>query len=254
MSKPRLASATKTPVLALIIAWGMALAAAPPPPPRPVSFGIDTQLSVASSGIHDFVEPTIAVSPVDPRNFVAGFFGEANGAVNTCFFRSSRDGGATWAPGGTAPFLTPNDFCAAPAMAADAAGTFYYSYIDLTFGEVQVRVARSVDGGLTFPDFSVAVDSGTTPGGPSPDKPWIVVDTQARSAYRGTIYLTYTDAAENTQDMVVISRDRGRTWSAPAPISEAVPFTQPIVEIVEGTLPVVAPDGKVFVFYIHAHQ
>ncbi|HEY3123858.1 MAG TPA: hypothetical protein VGK70_07310 [Thermoanaerobaculia bacterium] len=68
-------------------------------------------MSVATSGLHDFVEPAIAASPLDPGNLVAAFFGVKDFYTSTCFFRSSRDGGATWAPGGTIATRFPDDLC-----------------------------------------------------------------------------------------------------------------------------------------------
>ena len=256
MKRRRAYVSTGLSAVTVVMIWGLAMSAPPaPPPPTPVRFGPDTQLSVATPGLHDFVEPTIAASPLDPRNLVAGFFGETGKFPSSCFFRSSRDGGTTWAPGGMLAVKTPDDLCADPSLAADSAGTFYYAYLDLSPGATDLRVARSTDGGATFPESTVVVASGTTSAGPNPDKDWIAVDTQRNSKYRGTIYLTYTDVASGaTRIAIVISRNAGRSWSAPVAISPAVPFTDPIVEVAEGSLPVVAPDGTVFVFYLHANQ
>src|SRR5712692_1871491 len=250
------------PLMALtaaIISGPAISAPAPPPSPARVQFGADSQLSVATSGIHDFVEPAIASNPLDPANLVAAFFGLAQG-FSPCFLRYSKDGGATWASGGTAATRSPDDFCADPSLAADPAGAFYFAYLDFvqvgfTFIS-DVRVARSTDGGASFPESSVVVVGGGGLEGPAPDKPWIAVDLQPKSHFRGTIYLTYTDFAnDGSQNMVVISRDAGRSWSAPVAIGPFVPVGPTFfAETVQATLPVVAPDGTVFVFYLHADE
>jgi len=256
MQSRRAYTSTGLSAVTVAMIWGLAMSAPPAlPPPMPVQFAPDTHISVATSAIHDFVEPAIAASPLDPNNLVAGFFGETSKLASSCFFRSSRDGGTTWIPGGTLAVKFPDDLCADPALAADPSGTFYYAYLDLSPGATDLRVARSTDGGATFPESTVVVASVTTSAGPNPDKDWIAVDTQRNSKYRGTIYLTYTDVASGaTRIAIVISRNAGRSWSAPVAISPPVPFTDPIVEVAEGSLPVVAPDGTVFVFYLHANQ
>src|SRR5262245_27540522 len=91
----------KGTAVTMAIASGLAISApASPPVPVPVQFASDFDLSTATSSIHDFVEPAIAASPVDPRNLVAGYFGERTLIDTSCFFRASRDGGVTWGPAG----------------------------------------------------------------------------------------------------------------------------------------------------------
>lgn len=243
-------------IATIAIASGFAISApAPPPAPAPVQFGADQRLSVMSSNIHDFVEPAIAASPLDPQNLVAAFFGETDPLRTTCFFRSSTDGGATWGPGGTLFSRTPDDLCADPSVAADPAGAFYIAYLDRDWNVgTDLRVARSSDRGASFTESTAVVTGTKTLEGPSPEKPWIAVDNQPKSNFRGTIYLTYTDVAFNaTQNKVMISRDAGRTWSSPIAIGPFVPFNSS-GEVVVGVLPVVAPDGTVYVFYLHANQ
>ena len=115
---------------AAAIASGLAISApVPPPPPVPVQFAADSQLSVATSAIHDFVEPAIAASPLDTRNLVAAFFGEWTPFEFTCFVRFSRDGGATWATGGSIATKTPDDLWTAIQVRTGAArgcGPFRY--------------------------------------------------------------------------------------------------------------------------------
>jgi len=194
------------------------------------------------------------VSPANPGTLVAGFhdlFPKTQDFV--CRIAFTADGGTSWTLAGAAPLQNSGDFCSDPALAADANGSFYYAYLDLNFGAQRsdVVVAKSTDGGRTFPTFSVAAQ-----GQPSinfPDKEYVGVDAGALSPFRGNVYLTWTDflnpndphALDNGQIKVVVSRDGGTTWSAPVALSHSAQFP----EAISGSLPVVAPDGTVFVFF-----
>src|SRR5207245_7438894 len=109
----------------------------------------------------------IAASPRDPLNLVAGYHDtrEVNPipGAEICRFAYSTDGGATWTAGGQTPLIEEpsQTFCADPSIAADADGIFYYAYLDVnastsTVKHVNLLVARSTDGGRTFPAYSVA--------------------------------------------------------------------------------------------------
>ena len=69
----------------------------------------------------------------------------------------------------------------------------------------------------------------------------MTVDTRPKSPFKGAIYASYDDFSQGIN--AVVSRDGGLSWSAPATI---VPFT---TTIDDGSLPVVAPDGSVYVFF-----
>ena len=199
-------------------------------------------------------EPTIAANPGNGRNLVAGFhdlFPKTQDFV--CRFAFTADKGRSWSLGGATPLQTNGNFCSDPALAADAQGTFYYAYLDINFGAIRsdIDVARSIDGGRTFSAFSVAVQG--HPRTNFPDKEFIAVDTQPGSPFKSTIYLSWTDflnpqdpnALDNGQIKVVVSRDGGHTWSAPVALTRSAQFP----DAISGSLPVVAPDGTVYVFY-----
>ena len=199
-------------------------------------------------------EPAIAVNPANGSNLVAGFhdlFPHTQDFV--CRFTSTINGGTSWTLGGSTPLRTSGNFCSDSAIAADANGNFYFAYLDITFGSQRsdIDVAKSTDGGMTFDTFSVAVNG--QPSRNFPDKEYIAVDTQAGSPFKGNIYITWTDflnphdrkALDNGQIKAVVSSDGGSTWSTPVAVSGSAQFP----EAISGSLPVVAPDGTIFVFY-----
>ncbi len=156
------------------------------------------------------------------------------------------DGGITWTLGG--PVTQGGNVCSDPALAADAKGKFYFAFLDLNFSRTAlvketISVARSADSGRTFPTFAVAV---TASSGSFVVKEYIAVDSNPNSPLRGSIYVSYTDfQGDSSQIKTVASKDGGLTWSNPKEVSRvALPPNE-----VQGSLPVVAPDGSVFIFY-----
>ena len=146
--------------------------------------------------------------------------------------------------------MTKTEICSDPALTADAEGHFFYSYLEtiLTRGGFdsidELRVARSTDGGQTFSSVSTAVpDSGGFP-----DKSYIAADARPGSPFLGRLYVTYTDFdLEGRTIRLVVSLDGGATWSRPLSISRTAPYESDTS--VQGSLPVVGPDGTVYVFF-----
>ncbi len=219
-------------------------------------FGPNIQISDEhiSGRLISQTEPTIAVNPANPQNLVAGFhdlFPKTQDFV--CRVAFTIDGGSAWKLAGATPLETSGDFCSDPALAADANGNFYYAYLDINFGSQRsdVVVAKSTDGGQTFPTFSVAVQG--QPAVNFPDKEYLAVDHSPDSPHLGTVYVSWTDflnphnrfALDNGQIKVVVSNDGATTWSAPIAISLSAQFP----EAISGSLPVVAPDGTAYIFF-----
>jgi len=220
------------------------------PAPVPVTFGPNIDLSLAKHSTRTSQqETTVAVNPLHPQNIVEGNIDHAlNPATNT--FSFTTDGGQTWTFGGSVPLENSTDAAGDPALAADADGNFYYSYLDdiIPNGRAITRtdlvVAKSTDGGRTFPTLSVALQGSTTE---FPDKDYIGVDAWAGSPFRGNIYLGWTDfSLAGVQIQVAVSHDKGQTWSKPIGVSQVVSTS---TEGLFGALPVTAPDGTVYVFY-----
>src|SRR5712691_11451637 len=101
-----------------------------------VQFGTNIRLSDEhfATRLISQTEPSIAVSPANPGNLVAGFhdlFPKTQDFV--CRIAFTADGGTSWTLAGAAPLQVSGDFCSDPALAADASGSFYYAYLDLNF-------------------------------------------------------------------------------------------------------------------------
>ncbi len=247
--------------LSIALLGGLALSAGGTvPAPVPVTFGpnIDLSMQNDSPGVIQR-ETTIAVNPKNPLNIVEGnhFRGGAPTAAHDTF-SFSMDGGRSWTLGGAVPLEQSPGASGDPALAADADGNFYFSHIDFSTtvqGYIlssSVVVAKSTDGGRSFPTLSVVHEEVSTPvSDSSPDKDYIGIDTWGGSPFKGTIYVGWTETIANVsgvfyQIQVAVSRDQGQTWSSPIGVSQLAPaFTEGLF----GALPVAAPDGTVYVFY-----
>ncbi len=212
---------------------------------RSVRFGVDLRLG-GDAGAYQS-EPAIAVNPASPANMVAAFIDYADrprqDRVRTV---ATNDGGATWTASAAAPQLDTRNATADPSVAGDSVGTLYHAYLEFgvnasTANDVDVVVARSTDGGRTFPTFTVAAAHSDTV---SFDKPYMTVDTQPKSPFKGTIYVATMDFFSGVN--VIVSRDGAATWSAPLLVA---PFPSNPTGFSQSPLPVVAPDGTAYVFY-----
>ena len=224
--------------------------------PIPVSFGPNINLTSRGDAVgQDEHETTVAVNPHDSRNIVEGHIDHKPGQ-SAVTFSSSADGGQTWTFGGPAPLEGAGEASTDPAIAADADGNFYYAYLDIesgsNFTRPDVVVARSTDGGRSFPFLSlVRRGANNTSVFDIPDKDYVAVDTWAKSPFRGTIYVAWSNiicTATGCDVRIMVSRsiDRGETWSAGLAISS--PRDAETADAT-GPLPVIAPDGTIYVFY-----
>jgi hypothetical protein len=178
----------------------------------------------------------------------------------------SNDGGATWCCTSSDPAhigtLIPGverltggiyDAGGDPALAFDSRGTVYYAGLGFnrTSAPNTVTVSRgtfSRSGQLSWsaPTFINATTAPSTLN----DKEWIAADANASSTFRDRIYLSWTRFIFNPQNgryvqspiFFAYSTDRGRTFSAPQSIVGNVLYDQ-------GSRPLVAPDGTVYVIF-----
>jgi len=112
---------------------------------------------------------------------------------------------------------------------------------------LDIRVWKSTDGGLTFnPSVVVAEGSRSVLN----DKPYVAVDA-SDSIYSGNVYVSWTRftfRADKIFAQIVLSKstDGGQIWSDPISIS---PEFDTSIRVVQGSMPVVGPDGTVYVAY-----
>ena len=158
----------------------------------------------------------------------------------------STDGGATW--GGVDLPLPPAkgangiDFGSDPSLVFDSLGNAFYSYIVVFFSNgngingTELAVARSTDGGMTYPSATFFSFEGGT--NHFNDKPMITADVNPGSPFRDRIYVAW-DAASggSTSGGVRLARssDHGATFAVtrvdephgPGRSIGAVPFVGP---------------------------
>ncbi len=199
-------------------------------------------------------EPTVALSPTNKLNFVAGYhdrFPVFSSFV--CSISFSTDGGLSWTFAGATPLSQPTDFCSDPALAGAPDGSFYYAYLSVrnAADTDDLMVARLINNGATV-DFAATAVKGD-PAINFPDKEYIAVDNGRYSPFQGNIYVSWTEflnpndpnALDNGQIRLVKSTDGGHMWSTPRILSPDAQFPRAI----SGSDPVVGPDGTLYVFY-----
>ncbi len=197
-------------------------------------------------------ESNIVVNPTNANNVITS----ANEyRIDGAEVYVSMDGGTTWtnivvsgrtaATGGQGLFARMSD-CGDPVLAFAPDGTVYYSGLVCNQNNIAlfsgVTVSASHDGGLTWdaPHMVSFTNSFTI----FNDKEWITVGPD------GTLYVTWTRFKANggqgyTGSPIVLSTssDGGYTWSDWVPVSDkAHPYDQ-------GSMPLVAPDGTLYVAY-----
>ena len=120
------------------------------------------------------VEVSIDINPRDSRNIVATWIDYRNDNGAKIGYGYSFDGGQTWRDG----ILPPGEylFQGDPAVVADKDGNFFISFISFNTSPMNiggVYVAKSTDGGITWPESNIArLDENDE----WDDKPYIAID------------------------------------------------------------------------------
>jgi hypothetical protein len=193
-------------------------------------------------------ETYITVNPSQPKT-LAGGSNEIFRLPMRGYF--SSDGGSTW--GGVDLPLPPAkgngiNFGSDPSLAFDASGNVYYSYIVVYFGNgngingTAMAVARSSDGGRTYPQFTLFSQEGGS--GHFNDKPMIAADTNPGSRFRDSVYVAWDAATGGSSGggvRLARSTDHGATFTTvrvddPRGPGRAI-----------GAVPFVGPNGEVYV-------
>lgn len=203
-----------------------------------------------------------------PRTWTCTVSGTPCSALGEAFSGTnySNNGGATWCCTSSDPqhlgTLIPGinhlgggqyDAAGDPSVAFDSNGKVYFAGLgfDRAAPPNTVAVNRGTfDGGgnLTW-SAPVFINQTTSPSTLN-DKEWIAVDHNAASPFRDRIYVTWTRFLFNahngayTQSPIFFatSSDGGQTFSTPTAISGNVLYSQ-------GSRPVVAPNGDLYVFW-----
>jgi hypothetical protein len=220
-------------------------------------------------------ELTISVDPADSNHIVAGsneleLFNLGRAVVQRIIaaYYTSTDGGTTWLNGHIQPggFTSNGD----PSVAFNKKlGLVHYGTAPFNGGQqagftaAAIQVNTSSDGGLTFGrPVVVARGTGVTVVN---DKPYVTVDNNPTSPHFGRLYVTYTrflfeQMGNYLQSPIYLSfsDDGGQTFSTPQQISgtsttlcsqPAVPANAGICNEDQSSIPVVGPDGTLYVAF-----
>jgi len=170
----------------------------------------------------------------------AGFNDSAGEALSPSIYTgwaTSTDGGATWTDKGMlAPSASGGNY-GDPSMVWSAADNNFYF---ISFSETGIGVWKSTDHCATLPWLTNVVTSSGA------DKMIMAVDNNPASPYYGRLYVSYVDfnVGSSGTMRVTYSSNGGTSWSTPANISSGS-------DDVQDSTPVVAPNGDVFVGYLH---
>jgi hypothetical protein len=175
-------------------------------------------------------EPSIGVNPLNPLNVVVANKDERsapgpNTATKEVWIETSTDGGLTWPVQTRIPMPdTTRPQQSDPIVTFSDDNSVYVTIIGLSnsggLGTNSTMVARSTDGGLTWPTPAVVVN----PGQGGSDKEWTAVDLNPASPYYHRVYVTWTNFAAGPAFIEKWSSDNGVSWNPPGSAYVTVSF------------------------------
>src|SRR5215813_13358993 len=194
-------------------------------------------------------ETFITINPTQPEILAAGS-NEIFRLPMRGYF--SSNGGSNWG-GVDLPLPPPKgangiDFGSDPSLAFDTLGNVFYGYIVVFFGKgtgvngTEIAVARSTDGGMTYPNVSFFSFEGGS--NHFNDKPMITTDRNLTSPFRDNVYIAWDAASGGSIGggiRVGTSTDHGATFR----VTRADDPSGPGRSI--GTSPSVGPNGELYV-------
>ncbi len=203
---------------------------------------------------YDQSETWITYNPVNPQNLIAGANdGRGMSGPYHMFAFYSTDGGFTWQQAQLptvageyieVPFHATNFD---PCVAFNTKGWAYYSFgftqISSQQGQFEdngIFVCRSTDGGASWEllePVTLNIDAG-----PFDDKYLMTIDISPNSPHKDNIYIVWTRFGAGQSGIYFVrSTDDGESWSVPKRLHSSGSFQSPV--------PVVAPDGRLYVFW-----
>jgi len=183
----------------------------------------------------------------------SGTYFSNNGGTTWCCSSSDPANLGTLIPGVSRLAGGPYDAGGDPALAFDSKGTVYYAGLGFNRASAPntVTVNRGTfDGAGQLSWSAPTFINATTASSTMNDKEWIAADANPDSKFRDRVYVTWTrflfspstGAYVQSPILFASSSDGGRTFTSPASISGNVLYDQ-------GSRPVVAPDGSLYVFF-----
>jgi hypothetical protein len=170
-------------------------------------------------------EPSIGVNPLNPLNVVVAAKDEREG-TNTkhVYIYTSTDGGVTWTNLRFPYRLPAPGYSSDPVVNFADDGVVYVTSLPYSGGTSGIQIARSDDGGITFPTTGqVTTNTGS-------DKEWTWIDTYPSSPYYHRMYVAWRNFGGGPAIMVNYSTDRGATWTPDIGVAlNAYQFPMPIV-------------------------
>ncbi len=199
--------------------------------------GTNVRANRDSSG-RDQTETTIAINPLDGDNLVGGANDARLGHWAAGYY-VTHDGGLTWTDGTIPWAIHAKQGDPTVAFCGDGVAVFGYLDYEDAWQPHRLVVTRSTDGGDTWEEPGVVVESQGTP---FADKPYIAC-ARAPGAYQNRVYVSWTwfTSPFGGPIRVMTSDDHGRTWTNAHNISGTAG--------VQGSVPAPGRDGEVYVFW-----
>ena len=201
-------------------------------------------VDAAEGGSNPVNEDPIASNPNNSSQWITG--GNDYNCSSLQGFFATSDNGSTFTRN-CLKTLSSKVGAGDPALGYDLSNNVYVAGIDAnsSFTTGQIVIAKSTDGGVTFPSPHVAVSSLS---GGLTDKEWMEIDTNPSSPFAGNIYISVTDFSPSNSSQITVSHstDGGTTFST---VKVGSPVNAPAVN--QFTDLAIAKNGTVYVSYIN---